>query len=59
MIHSITPVMTILHLSDVSSKFLNITTFLNEPLRGRMVYKFHEKLYNGLYSIITPRSMNR
>jgi len=58
-IHSTTPIMTILYLSDASSKFLKITIFLNEPLRGRMVYKFHEKLYNVLYSTITPRSMNR
>jgi len=24
-----------------------------------MVYEFHEKLYNGLYNIITPKSMKR
>lgn len=51
--------MTTLHLSDVSSKFLNIATFLYEPLKGKMMYIFQETLYKGLYSIITPRSINR
>lgn len=51
--------MTILHSSDVSSKFLNIAIFLYEPLKGKMMYIFQETLYKGLYSIITPRSMNR
>jgi hypothetical protein len=58
-IHSTVLVMAILYLSDAFLKPLSITIFLNEPLKGKMVYVFHEKVYKGLHSIKTQRSMNR